>query len=85
MTLLVVGGTLLASATYVGSPERIVLGGGVMKEPVLLPLVQHEVTQLLNGYLDNTAVTEEISTYVTLPGLGSRAGVLGAIALAQTA
>ena len=75
----------LVSVICVLSPERIVLGGGVMKEPLLLPLVQHEVKQLLNGYLDNPAVTEEISTYVTLPGLGSRAGVLGAIALAQTA
>jgi fructokinase len=74
----------LVSVICVLSPERIVLGGGVMKEPVLLPLVQHEVKQLLNGYLDNAAVTEEIATYVTLPGLGSRAGVLGAIALAQS-
>ena len=48
-------------------------------------IVQSEVTRLLNGYLDNPAVTENMSTYLTLPGLGARAGVLGAIALAQTA
>ena len=67
------------------SPERIVVGGGVMSEPSLLPLVRSEVTRLLNGYLDNPAVTENMSTYLTLPALGSRSGVLGAIALARTA
>jgi fructokinase len=75
----------LVSAICVLSPERIVVGGGVAKAPGLLALVQREVTQLLNGYLDNAAVTDHISTYVTAPGLGSRAGVLGAIALAETA
>ncbi len=63
------------------SPERIVIGGGVMKQPGLLSLVQRRVTELMNGYVDPTAVGD----YITLPGLGSRAGVLGAIALAETA
>jgi fructokinase len=75
----------LVSAICVLSPERIVIGGGVTNEPTLLPLVQREVTQLLNGYLDNAAVNEHISTYVTRPALGTRAGVLGAIALAASA
>lgn len=59
------------------SPERIVLGGGVMNRPGLLALIQSEVSELLNGYLD---VTPPISP----PGLGSRSGVLGAIALAES-
>ena len=73
------------SVICVLSPERIVVGGGVMSEPSLLPLVRSEVTRLLNGYLDNPAVTENMATYLTLPALGSRSGVLGAIALARTA
>jgi hypothetical protein len=43
------------------------------------------VTGLMNGYLDTAAVSDGIASYITLPELGSRAGVLGAIALAETA
>jgi fructokinase len=67
------------------SPERILIGGGVMKQPRLLPLVRREVVGLMNGYLDATAVGDEVSTYIRGPELGSRAGVFGALALAQTA
>lgn len=67
------------------SPERIVIGGGVMSRPGLLPLVRREVVGLMNGYLEAVADGEAISAYITPPGLGSRAGVLGALALAETA
>jgi fructokinase len=67
------------------SPERIVLGGGVMARPGLLPLVRHAVKELMNGYLDQAAMNEGIADFITLPALGSRAGMLGAIALAETA
>jgi fructokinase len=75
----------LVSVICVLSPERIVLGGGVMSRPELLPLVHREVSALMNGYLDTAAIGEAIARYVTLPALGSRSGVLGAIALAETA
>jgi fructokinase len=67
------------------SPERIIVGGGVMTRTGLLPRVQRAVTELMNGYLDQTAMSEDIAEYITLPALGSRAGMLGAIALAETA
>jgi fructokinase len=67
------------------SPERIVLGGGVMARPGLLPLVRHAVKELMNGYLGQTSMNEGIGDFITLPALGSRAGMLGAIALAETA
>jgi fructokinase len=75
----------VVSAICVLSPERVILGGGVMSRPELLPLVQREVSELMNGYLDAAALRDGIADYVTLPGLGSRSGVVGAIALAQTA
>jgi len=65
------------------SPERIILGGGVMRCDGLLPLVRREVLALLNGYLDSSAVRDGLADYITLPALGPRAGVLGAIALAE--
>lgn len=58
------------------SPERIILGGGVMKEPGLLALVHREVNALMNGYL-------EAAASITLAELAPRSGVLGAIALAE--
>ena len=39
----------------------------------------------MNGYLETPAVGDGIAGYITLPGLGARSGVLGAIALAETA
>ena len=72
----------LVAVICVLSPERIVIGGGVMRAPGLLPLVQSEVTELLGGYLETPALGDEIAEYITLPRLGSRSGVLGAIALA---
>ncbi len=67
------------------SPERIVIGGGVAHHEGLLSLVQRDVLTLMNGYLEASAVSDDIADYITLPGLGLRAGVLGAIALAETA
>ena len=74
----------LVSVMCVLSPERIVVGGGVAHHDGLLNLVRRDVPALMNGYLEATAVRDDIADYITLPQLGMRAGVLGAIALAQT-
>jgi fructokinase len=68
----------LVSVISVLSPQRIIIGGGVSLGPNLLASVRQQIDTLVNGYL---AATPEISH----PALGSRAGVLGAIALAETA
>jgi fructokinase len=65
------------------SPERIVLGGGVMSQPQLIGLVRQEVRQLLNEYVQSPAILSHIDQYIVLPGLGDHSGVLGAFALAQ--
>ena len=65
------------------SPQRIVIGGGVMEQPQLLPLVRQQVVELLNDYVRSPMIQQEIDRYIVAPGLGERAGVLGAIALAQ--
>jgi fructokinase len=65
------------------SPQRVILGGGVMQEPQLFPLVRRKVPQLINGYVQTPQILEGIKEYIVPPGLGGRAGVLGAIALAQ--
>lgn len=67
------------------SPQRIILGGGVMEGGALLSLIRREVQDLLRGYLQLPAITDAIDQYVVAPGLGGRSGVLGALALAQRA
>jgi fructokinase len=67
------------------SPQRIVLGGGVMQQPQLFPMIHRKVRTLLNGYLQSDMILEHIEDYIVSTGLGGKAGVLGAIALAQQA
>ena len=59
------------------SPEKIILGGGIMQRTLLFPLLRSRATELLGGYVDSVEIVP--------PGLGSRAGVLGALALAEAA
>jgi len=66
------------------STERVVVGGGVMDHPSLLEMIREQLKELLGGYLETPALADEIGSYVVAPALGDRAGVLGAIALAQT-
>jgi fructokinase len=67
------------------SPQRIIMGGGVMEQPHLFPLVRREVQNVLNNYIRVPAIIDDIDSYIVPPGLGNRAGVLGAIALGQDA
>jgi fructokinase len=75
----------LGLATWVCtvSPERILLGGGVMQQASLFPMIRQELLRLLNGYIDAKPLLNKIDSYVAPPELGSRAGVLGAMVLAE--
>lgn len=65
------------------SPQRIIIGGGLMKHPKLLDMVRDRTASLLNGYLVSTAITKHLDDYIVPPALGDRAGVLGALGLAS--
>ena len=67
------------------SPQRIILGGGVMEQEGLLPMVRREVLSALNGYVQHEAILNNIESYIVPPGLGNRAGVVGALELAKRA
>ncbi len=63
-------------------PERILIGGGLpTKRPQLLPMVRRMLVESLAGYGVAPAIVGQIDLYVGAPGLGDRAGPLGAIAL----
>jgi len=70
---------------YALSPQRVVLGGGVCQHAGLLPKVRQKVARQINGYLYSRRLQDGIDDYITLPALGHRSGVLGALALAITA
>ena len=65
------------------SPQRVIMGGGVMAQGHLLPVIRRNVQALLNGYLQTPAILDAIDEYIVPPSLGDLSGVLGAIALAQ--
>lgn len=72
---------MCVNLALVYSPQRIVLGGGVMEREALLPMVRRAYLAKINGYLGDQHA--EMESFITGPGLGSMAGALGAIALAQ--
>jgi fructokinase len=67
------------------SPKRIIMGGGVMAQQQLFPLIRTKVLEHLNGYIDHPSLLQAIDEYIVAPGLGSKSGVYGAIALAKQA
>jgi fructokinase len=67
------------------SPKRIILGGGVMSQPHILPLIRGKTAQHLNGYLLQPQLGKDIDQFIVEPGLGSRSGLLGALALGRMA
>ena len=68
----------LMNYTLILSPERIVLGGGVMKQNQLYTLVREEFKKLMAGYV----AVPPLEEYIVAPGLGDNAGVTGCLLLA---
>ena len=67
------------------SPEKIILGGGVMHKEFLLPMIRRETLRLLGGYISSPAVDAGLEDYIVSPGLGENSGVMGAYLLARQA
>ena len=65
------------------SPEKVILGGGVMHTPGLIDLVRKEVLKDLNGYIQKDEILSRIDEYIVLPETGDDAGILGALELGR--
>jgi fructokinase len=74
----------LADVIFLLSPQRIVLGGGVMERGQLLPIIRQKVRAILNGYIASPTVTGSMGEYIVPPGLGKRSAILGAMAMAKS-
>ncbi len=76
-------GELCATLALVASPQKIVLGGGVMSNHALFPLIRIACAKSLAGYVQHAAVQEAGDAFIVPPALGDRAGVIGALLLAR--
>ncbi|WP_160725057.1 ROK family protein [Bacillus sp. USDA818B3_A] len=69
----------LISYTLILRPEKIILGGGVMKQRQLFPLIRAEFKRLLNDYVQ----TPNLDEYIVPPELEDNAGITGCLLLAK--
>lgn len=67
------------------SPQRIIMGGGIMEQTHLFPIIRQEILKILNGYVRSDVILNQIDSYVVAPGLKNHSGVTGAFALAMDA
>ena len=78
-------GQLCATLVLCVSPGRIIIGGGVMNEPRLFPLIQGRLLHWLSDYIDHAELLQHTARYISAPALGGRAGVMGALAVGMSA
>lgn len=73
-------GQLTATLILSLAPDRILLGGGVMQQQSLFPLLRDTAARLLNGYA-GLGEPEWLERNVIAPALGQEAGLTGALLL----
>ena len=77
-------GQLVATVTYAYRPDRVTLGGGVLKIPGLLDAVRGTAVREIAGALGPTHPSRMPESVLVTPTLGDLAGVTGALTLAAT-
>ena len=64
------------------SPEKIILGGGVMHRYYLYDIIRTKTVSIINRYIRSKYLEESIGDYITPPRLKSDSGLVGALCLA---
>lgn len=67
------------------SPEKIIIGGGVLQRAYLMDRVRRETVRLLNGYIQMPEITSRIDQYLVLPELYPISGLIGAWLIGKNA
>lgn len=62
------------------SPQKIILGGGVMHQEQLFPLIRRKVKEMIGGYL-NTKELTDMDNYIVPASLHDDQGIMGCIKL----
>lgn len=73
------------NAMVMFSPEKLILGGGVMQQQHLFPMIREKTVALLGDYVQHPTVAQGLKDYIVAPGLGVNSGVMGAYLLAKEA
>ncbi len=71
----------ITAVTMVLSPQRFILGGGVMKQEQLFPMIRRYVGQMIAGYL-RTKELADLNGFIVPSSLQGNQGILGALKLA---
>ena len=71
--------------TCVLSPERIILGGGVMEQTHLFKKVRQQFSEMINGYIQHERLLNNLDEYIVPVGVAAGAGIVGAWYLAKNA
>ncbi len=66
------------------APEMIILGGGVMHQEQLFPLIRRYTLELIHGYI-NTSRLLDIDNYIVPASLQDNQGIMGCLELAKRA
>lgn len=74
---------MCVNLTAILSPERIILGGGVMQGEGLIQHVRDDFTALFKDYLPTLKEAGGVETYIVPPALGDRSALYGAFTAAQ--
>lgn len=72
----------LANYILILSPDMIILGGGVMHQEQLFPLIRKYVTEMLNGYI-KTEELADMEHYIVPASLHDDQGIMGCLELAR--
>lgn len=74
----------LVNYIYSYSPEKIILGGGVMHQEQLFPLIRQKVRELNRGYVV-TPQMDDLDNYIVPASLHDDQGIMGALELGAQA
>ncbi len=66
------------------APEKIILGGGIMHQEQLFPLIREKTAEFLAGYID-TAQTHDMENYIVPASLKDNQGIMGCLELGRRA
>lgn len=72
----------LCDYIFTVSPEMIILGGGVMHQEQLFPLIRSKVTEMLGGYVQAEEIAD-IDHYIVPASLHDDQGIMGCLELAR--
>jgi fructokinase len=75
-------GYALANLIFTISPQKIIIGGGVIHQKHLFPKIHLNVKRIINKYIKSTLLEDQIHALITPPLLGDDSGIIGALELA---